>query len=81
MVTLLAGNLSDSLVKMTCELHLTGKHKALAIVGENFYLEEKRELKEAHERHTRNERNESKSKFDGGNNENPNEYECCRRET
>ena len=45
-------------------------------MGGNFYLEEeKRELKEAHERHTRNERNESKSKFDGGNNENPNEYE------
>ena len=63
----------------SCELHLTGKHKALAIVGKNVYLEEeKRKLKEAHERHTRNERNEGKSKFDGGNNE---KRECCRRET
>ena len=43
-------------------------------MGKNLYLEEeKRELTEAHERHTRNERNESKSKFDGGNNEKPNE--------
>ena len=43
-------------------------------MGENVYLEEeKRKIKEAHERHTRNERNEGKSKFDGGNNEKPNE--------
>ena len=39
-----------------CELHLTGKHKALAIVGKNVYLEEeKRELKEAHEKRTKRE--------------------------